>query len=87
MIVPFADKPNEDVITGVAGKVGFSIINIDKSMMNSDVGFGKRVLKVIENHDICFEHLPSGIDPMSVVVSTSDTSHRQTRPASPNPLS
>lgn len=72
MIVPFADKPNEDIITGVAGKVGFSIINIDKSMMNSEVGFGKRVLKVIENYDICFEHLPSGIDTMSVVVSTSD---------------
>ncbi len=72
MIVPFADKPNENVITGVAGKVGFSIINIDKSMMNSEVGFGKKVLKVIENHEICFEHLPSGIDTMSVVVSTSD---------------
>lgn len=72
MIVPFADKPNEDVITGVAGKLGFSIINIDKSMMNSEVGFGKKVLKVIENHEICFEHLPSGIDTMSVVVSTSD---------------
>ena len=72
MIVPFADKPNEDIITGVAGKVGFSIINIDKSMMNSEVGFGKKILKVIENHDICFEHLPSGIDTMSVVVSTAD---------------
>ncbi len=72
MIVPFADKPNEDIITGVAGKVGFSIINIDKSMMNSEVGFGKQVLKVIENHEICFEHLPSGIDTMSVVVATAD---------------
>ena len=47
MIVPFADKPNENIITGVAGKVGFSIINIDKSMMNSEVGFGKKVLKII----------------------------------------
>ena len=72
MIVPFADSPNENIITGVAGRVGFSIINIDKSMMNSEVGFGKKILKVIENHDICFEHLPSGIDTMSVVVSTAD---------------
>ena len=72
MIVPFADKPNEDIITGVAGKVGFSIINIEKSMMNSEVGFGKKILKVIENHDICFEHLPSGIDTMSVVVDTAE---------------
>ena len=72
MIVPFADKPNEDIITGVAGKVGFSIINIEKSMMNSEVGFGKKILKVIDNHDICFEHLPSGIDTMSVVVDTAE---------------
>ena len=72
MIVPFADKPNENIITGVAGKTGFSIINIDKSMMNSEVGFGKKILKVIENHEICFEHLPSGIDTMSVVVATAD---------------
>ncbi len=72
LILPFAEKANKFTITGIAGKVGFSIINIEKSMMNSEVGFGKRVLKVLENHNICFEHLPSGIDTMSVVVATSD---------------
>ncbi len=62
----------DDVITGVAGKVGFSILNIEKDMMNSEIGFGRRVLEALENNGISFEHLPSGIDTMSVVISTKD---------------
>ena len=58
------------IITGVAGKKGFSVIHIEKDMMNAEVGFGRRVLEVLEDHDISFEHLPSGIDTMSIVVST-----------------
>ena len=58
------------VITGVAGKRGFSVINIEKDMMNSEIGFGRRVLDVLEDNDISFEHLPSGVDTMSVIVST-----------------
>ena len=58
------------VITGVAGKRGFSVINIEKDMMNSEIGFGRRVLDVLEDNDISFEHLPSGIDTMSVIVSS-----------------
>ncbi len=60
------------VITGIAGKKGFSVITIEKDMMNQERGFGRRVLQVLENCGICFEHLPSGIDTMSVVVSTHD---------------
>ncbi len=56
------------VITGVAGKKGFSIINIEKEMMNSEIGFARRVLSVFESEGICFEHMPSGIDTLSVVV-------------------
>ena len=70
MIVSASDKYEDTVITGIAGKRGFSIINIDKDMMNSEIGFGRRVLEVIEREGLCFEHLPSGIDTMSVVVST-----------------
>lgn len=58
------------VITGVAGKKGITAIHIEKDMMNSELGFGKRVLEVLENHSISFEHLPSGIDTMSALVST-----------------
>ena len=60
----------EKVITGVAGKKGLSVITIEKDMMNSEIGFGRRVLEVLEDHGISFEHLPSGVDTMSVVVST-----------------
>lgn len=73
MIVPSVSSNKVDtVITGVAGKKGFSVIAIEKDMMNSEVGFGRRVLEVFENHDLCFEHLPSGIDTMSVIVNDED---------------
>ncbi len=55
-------------ITGIAGKKGFASINIEKDMMNSEVGFGRRVLQVFEEYNISFEHIPSGIDTLSVMV-------------------
>lgn len=60
---------NEYTITGIAGKKGFALINIEKDMMNSELGFGMKVLKVLSDMGINFEHLPSGIDTMSVVVA------------------
>ena len=59
------------VITGIAGKKNFSIIRIEKDMMNQELGFGRRVLEVFEKNGISFEHLPSGIDTMTVVVAES----------------
>ena len=67
------------IITGVAGKKGFSVIHIEKDMMNAEVGFGRRVLEVLEDHDISFEHLPSGIDTMSIVVATQALEGRRER--------
>lgn len=58
------------VITGIAGKKNFSVIAIEKDMMNAEIGFGRKVLEVLENYDISFEHLPSGIDTMCVIVPT-----------------
>ena len=55
-------------ITGIAGKKGFVSVNIDKDMMNAEVGFGRKVLSAFEENGINFEHMPSGIDTMSVVV-------------------
>ena len=55
-------------ITGIAGKKGFVAINIDKDMMNSEIGFGRKVLQVFEDNGISFEHMPSGIDTMTVIV-------------------
>ena len=56
------------VITGIAGKKGFCAINIEKDMMNSEIGFGRKVLHVFEENAISFEHVPSGIDTMTVFV-------------------
>ncbi len=56
-------------ITGIAGKKNFSVVRIEKDMMNQELGFGRRVLEAFEKHSVSFEHLPSGIDTMSVVVS------------------
>ncbi|MBQ2710177.1 MAG: ACT domain-containing protein [Clostridia bacterium] len=57
-------------VTGIAGKRGFSIITIEKDMMNSEVGFTRRVLSVLEKHNISYEHLPTGIDTLGIVVRT-----------------
>ena len=71
MIVPKAKTTTIDtVITGVAGKKGITAIHVEKEMMNAEVGFGRRVLTVLENYGVSFEHLPSGIDTMSVLVTS-----------------
>lgn len=79
MIVASApDYDSKHVITGVAGKKGFSVVTIEHDMMNSEIGFGRRMLEVFEDFGISFEHLPSGIDTMSVVISTSELEpHRE----------
>jgi aspartate kinase len=61
------NKP-DSTITGIAGKKGFVSISIDKDMMNSEIGFGRKVLQVFEDNGISFEHMPSGIDTMTVFV-------------------
>ena len=68
MIVENTSKRPHYTITGVAGRKGFCAINIDKAMMNTEIGFGRRVLEVFEDNNISFEHMPSGIDSMSILV-------------------
>lgn len=78
MIVKSADNAaNDSIITGVAGKKGFSTIVLEKDMMNSEIGFGKKVLEVLMNNNVSFEHLPSGIDAMSIIVSTEDVKDKR----------
>ena len=60
------------VITGIAGKQGFATVMIEKDMMNSEIGFGRRVLQVFEDNGISFEHMPSGIDTMTIIVNTEE---------------
>lgn len=71
MIVPSTnDYDTKHVITGVSGLRGFSAITIEKDRMNSEVGFIRRVLEVFEENEISIEHVPSGIDTISVVLET-----------------
>ena len=78
MIVPCAkDYDTKKIITGIAGKRGFTVITIEKDMMNSEVGFGRKVLEVFEENEISFEHLPSGIDTMCVIVQTASIEGKQ----------
>lgn len=72
MIVESTCKKSRFTITGIAGKKGFCSINIDKSMMNSEIGFGRKVLQVFEEQNISFEHMPSGIDTMTILVHQED---------------
>lgn len=72
LIVPaeMYKSANEEIITGITGKKGFTVIFIEKSMMNYEVGFVRKVLSVIEHHGLCIEHIPSGIDTISVVIES-----------------
>ena len=67
-IVESTCQKSKYVITGIAGKRGFCSINIEKDMMNSEIGFGRKVLQAFEDNGISFEHVPSGIDTMTVFV-------------------
>ena len=66
------EEENPYVITGIAGRLGFSVISVEKAMMNSEHGFGRRVLQAVEECGLSFEHLPTGIDTMCVVLSTAE---------------
>lgn len=56
-------------ITGIAGTKDFVAINIEKDMMHAEIGFGKKVLEAFEDNGVSFEHVPSGIDTMTVFVN------------------
>ena len=68
LIVEGTCRKPKYTITGIAGKRGFASITIEKAMMNSEVGFGRKVLGVFEDEGISFEHMPSGIDTMTIFV-------------------
>lgn len=68
LIVGNTCRDSQYTITGIAGKKGFVSVNVDKDMMNSEIGFGRKVLSAFEQNGISFEHMPSGIDTMTVFV-------------------
>jgi len=66
MILP--ERETKQPICGIAGRKGFTMVNIEKTMMNREVGFAYRALSVLEKHSVSFEHMPSGIDTISLIV-------------------
>ncbi len=62
-------KKGEPVIAGVAGGKSFAIISVEKSMMNQEVGFVRKILTVLEENQVSWEHMPSGIDIINIVVN------------------
>ncbi len=73
MIVPneLYNGDGKDIITGIAGKKDFTVILIEKTTMNAEVGFIRKVLSVVEHYGLNIEHLPSGIDTLSIVMESS----------------
>ncbi len=78
-IVEATGQKPDYVVTGIAGKKGFCTMLITKSMMNSEIGFGRKVLQALEDSEISFEHMPSGIDTMTVVVHEDEFLEKEQR--------
>ena len=70
LILADTDEPAENTVTGVAGRKGFSSINIEKYRIHDECGAVRKMLEVLEEHGVNFEHIPSGIDNFSIVVET-----------------
>ncbi len=75
MIVQNTLKKPRFIITGVSGKKDFCAITIEKAMMNAEIGFARKVLTVLEDNHISFEHIPSGIDTMTIVIHQEELEH------------
>lgn len=72
-ILPISQyKPDGNVVTGIAGKKNFTVILIEKNHMNTEIGFVRKVLSVLEREGVSVEHIPSGIDTMSVVLDSEE---------------
>ncbi len=67
-------KKHGNIVTGIAGKKDFTVIFLEKSMMNSEIGFARKVLSVLEQNAVSFEHMPSGIDTLSLVIESKNLS-------------
>lgn len=79
IISHYDDNRKPDVITGIAGRPDFSVVTIKKAFMNSELGFLRKVMSVFETNDIKIDHIPSGIDSVSLVVESSELSGKISR--------
>ncbi|WP_045383364.1 aspartate kinase [Bacillus spizizenii] len=66
-VVSKRDNTNGPVV-GIASDTGFCSIYISKFLMNREIGFGRRALQILEEHGLTYEHVPSGIDDMTIIL-------------------
>ncbi|MCJ1662208.1 aspartate kinase [Staphylococcus sp. NRL 18/288] len=64
------DVNDKDVIIGISCDKDFTVINIKKYLMNRQVGFTRKILEILEDFNISFDHMPSGIDSISIIMRT-----------------
>ncbi len=76
-IVESTAQKTDYVVTGIAGKKDFCTVFVTKAMMNAEIGFGRKVLQAFEENGISFEHMPSGIDTMTIVVHADEFMHKE----------
>jgi aspartate kinase len=62
---------SSDTITGIAGRKGYTVIALEKNLMNREIGIGRRLLTALERQRVSFEHMPTGIDTVSLVIESS----------------
>ncbi len=72
-----ANRETSNPVCGIAGKAGFSMFNIDKTLMNKEQGFGRKLFSILEGMNISWEHMPSGIDTISVIMRDSEIKGKQ----------
>lgn len=72
-------KPNDNCVVGIASDTGFSSIYVSKFLMNRELGFGRKLLQIFEEEGVSFEHVPSGIDEMTVIVRDSQLGDKEER--------
>ncbi len=63
-----ADRTPDQAVCGIAGRRGFTMVTIEKALMNKERGFGRKILSVIEELGVSFEHMPTGIDTISLII-------------------
>jgi len=78
LIVPQSDNPEiTSPVVGIAAEKGFITIHVEKYMMNREIGFGRRMLQILEEEGVSYEHTPSGIDSISIIVKKKNCSREQ----------
>lgn len=63
-------------ITGISGKKDFTVISIEKTLMKRDKGYHRKLLSILENNDVSFEHIPSGLDSVSLIIDDSQLGNK-----------